>query len=136
MTTIAVTTLLLESRNGERRIIFASDTAMTRVSQNCANGHIDLGHVHRAYNRGSVAMRPSRRSNGQRGGRASLPVHHQTFRLSFRQREPNEHFRPHGAGLLGALRCEIGETFLAASSACAQRLDAMFCPIRADVARW
>src|SRR5713101_5061261 len=108
---------LLE-RNG-RRIIFAGDTAMTdSFAELRRHGEVDLAIMSiGAYNpwiRSHCTPEQAVEMADAAGARFIMPVHHQTFRLSFEPlREPIERFK---AGLRGgperiALR-EIGETFV------------------------
>ena len=111
---------LLESRNsGRRRIIFAGDTAFTdSFAELHALGTIDLAIMSiGAYNpwiRSHCTPEEAIEMANAAGGRFIMPVHHQTFRLSFEPiREPIERFE---AALSKtperiALR-EIGETFV------------------------
>ena len=108
---------LLE-RNG-RRIIFAGDTAMTDSFVELRQyGHIDVAIMSiGAYNpwiRSHCTPEQAIEMANAAGARFIMPVHHQTFRLSFEPlREPIERFE----AALGktperiALR-EIGETFV------------------------
>jgi len=111
---------LLESRNGgRRRIIFTGDTAMTDTfAELRPRGEIDLAIMPiGAYNpwiRAHCTPEQAIEMANAAGARFILPVHHQTFRLSFEPfREPIERFQ---AALSNtperiALR-EIGETFV------------------------
>jgi L-ascorbate metabolism protein UlaG (beta-lactamase superfamily) len=111
---------LIESRNrGRRRIIFAGDTAMT---ENFAalrrHGSIDVTIMSiGAYNpwiQSHCTPEQAVQMANDAGARFIVPVHHQTFRLSFEPfREPIERFE---AALSKtperiALR-EIGQTFV------------------------
>ena len=111
---------LLESRAGGRhRIIFAGDTAMTdSFAELRQYGHIDVAIMSiGAYNpwiRSHITPEQAIDMANAAGARFIMPVHHQTFRLSFEpMREPIERFE---AALSKtperiALR-EIGETFV------------------------
>jgi len=110
---------LLESRNGgRRRIIFAGDTAMTdNFAELRRHGDIDIAIMSiGAYNpwiRSHCTPEQAIEMANDAGAHFIMPVHHQTFRLSFEPvREPIERFQ---AALSKtperiALR-EIGETF-------------------------
>ena len=111
---------LLESRDGGRcRIIFAGDTAMTdSFTELRRYGHIDVAIMSiGAYNpwiRSHCTPEQAIEMANDAGARFIMPVHHQTYRLSFEpMREPIERFE---AALRKtperiALR-EIGETFV------------------------
>ena len=111
---------LLESRNsGRRRIIFTGDTAMTdSFAELRRQGEIDLAIMSiGAYNpwtRSHCTPEQAIEMANAAGARFIMPVHHQTFRLSFEPlREPIERFE---AALSKtpervALR-EVGETFV------------------------
>jgi L-ascorbate metabolism protein UlaG (beta-lactamase superfamily) len=111
---------LLESRDGgRRRIIFAADTAMTySFAELRRHGEIDVAIMSiGAYNpwiRSHSTPEQAIEMANAAGARFIVPVHHQTFRLSFEpMREPIERFE---AALSKtperiALR-EIGETFV------------------------
>jgi len=111
---------LLESRNGgRRRILFGGDTAMTDTFAKLQrHGEIDLAIMSiGAYNpwiRSHCTPEQAIEMSNAAGARFIMPVHHQTFRLSFEPlREPIERFE---AALKEtpqriALR-EIGETFI------------------------
>jgi L-ascorbate metabolism protein UlaG (beta-lactamase superfamily) len=111
---------LLESRErGRRRIIFAGDTAMTdSFTELRRYGSIDVAIMSiGAYNpwiRSHSTPEQAIEMANDAGARFIMPVHHQTFRLSFEAlREPIERFE---AALSKtperiALR-EIGETFV------------------------
>src|SRR6266540_750497 len=110
---------LLKSRNGgRRRIIFAGDTAMTdNFAELRRHGDIDIAIMSiGAYNpwiRSHCTPEQAIEMANDAGAHFIMPVHHQTFRLSFEPvREPIERFQ---AALSKtperiALR-EIGETF-------------------------
>jgi len=108
---------LLE-RNG-RRIIFAGDTAMTDSFVELRQyGHIDVAIMSiGAYNpwiRSHCTPEQAIEMANAAGARFIMPVHHQTFRLSFEPlREPIERFEAALAKTPEriALR-EIGETFV------------------------
>jgi len=108
---------LLE-RNG-RRIIFAADTAMTEsFAELRRHGAIDLAIMSiGAYNpwiRSHCTPEQAIEMADDAGVRFIMPVHHQTFRLSFEPfREPIERFEaaPAKTPERIALR-EIGETFV------------------------
>jgi L-ascorbate metabolism protein UlaG (beta-lactamase superfamily) len=108
---------LLE-RSG-RRIIFAGDTAMTdSFAELRGRGVIDLAIMSiGAYNpwiRSHCTPEQAIEMANAAGARFIMPVHHQTFRLSFEPlREPIQRFKAalHGAPERIAL-CEIGETFI------------------------
>ena len=110
---------LLESRDGGRRIIFAGDTAMTdSFAQLRQHGHIDVAIMSiGAYNpwiRSHCTPEQAIEMANAAGARFTMPVHHQTFRLSFEPlREPIERFEAALAKTPErvALR-EIGETFV------------------------
>jgi L-ascorbate metabolism protein UlaG (beta-lactamase superfamily) len=108
---------LLE-RNG-RRILFAGDTALTNsFAELRQDGRIDLAIMSiAAYNpwiRSHCTPEQAIEMANAAGAQFIMPVHHQTFRLSFEPlREPIERFK---AALKDtpariALR-EIGETFV------------------------
>ncbi len=111
---------LLEFRDGgRRRIIFAGDTAMTdSFAELRRYGSIDVAIMSiGAYNpwiRSHCTPEQAIEMANDAGARFIMPVHHQTFRLSFEpMREPIERFE---AALRKtperiALR-EIGETFV------------------------
>jgi L-ascorbate metabolism protein UlaG (beta-lactamase superfamily) len=111
---------LLESRGrGRRRIIFAGDTAITdSFAKLRSHGEIDVAIMSiGAYNpwvRSHCTPEQAIQMANAAGARFIMPVHHQTFRLSFEPlREPIERFQ---AALRDqperiALR-EIGETFV------------------------
>jgi len=111
---------LLESRErGRCRIIFTGDTAMTDSFAELGQyGHIDVAIMSiSAYNpwiRSHCTPEQAIEMANAAGARFIMPVHHQTFRLSFEpMREPIERFE---AALSKtseriALR-EIGETFV------------------------
>lgn len=111
---------LLESReSGRCRIIFAGDTAMTdSFAELRRYGHIDVAIMSiGAYNpwiQSHCTPEQAIEMATAAGARFIIPVHHQTFRLSFeRMREPIERFE---AALSKtpervALR-EIGQTFV------------------------
>src|SRR6266540_2290786 len=106
-------------QRNERRIIFAGDTAMTdNFAELRRHGEIDLAIMSiGAYNpwiRSHCTPEQAIEMANDAGARFIMPVHHQTFRLSFEPlREPIERFK----ALLSktperiALR-EIGETFV------------------------
>ncbi|MGA7274399.1 MAG: MBL fold metallo-hydrolase, partial [Candidatus Udaeobacter sp.] len=111
---------LLESRDGgRRRIIFSGDTAMTNsFAEIRRHGAIDIAIMSiGAYNpwiQSHCSPEQAVEMANAAGARFIVPVHHQTFRLSFEPfREPIERFET----ALGktperiALR-EIGETFV------------------------
>jgi L-ascorbate metabolism protein UlaG (beta-lactamase superfamily) len=111
---------LIERNN--RRILFAGDTAFTETFADLRrNGRIDLAILPiAAYNpwiRSHATPEQAVQMANDAGARFILPVHHQTFRLSFEPfREPIERFE---AALRNeperiALR-EIGETFVLSS---------------------
>ncbi len=109
---------LLE-RKGRRRIIFAGDTAMTdSFAELRRHGEVDLAIMSiGAYNpwiRSHCTPEQAVEMADAAGARFIMPVHHQTFRLSFEPlREPIERFqvalRDQPERI--ALR-EIGETFV------------------------
>jgi L-ascorbate metabolism protein UlaG (beta-lactamase superfamily) len=112
---------LLERKG--RRIIFAGDTAMTHSFTDLRrNGAIDIAIVPiGAYNpwiRAHCTPEQAIEMANSAGARFIVPIHHQTFRLSFEPlREPIERFK---AALSKtperiALR-EIGETFVLPST--------------------
>jgi L-ascorbate metabolism protein UlaG (beta-lactamase superfamily) len=105
-------------RNG-RRILFGGDTAMTNsFAELSQHGPVDLGIMSiGAYNpwiQSHCTPEQAIEMATAAGARFIMPVHHQTFRLSFEPvREPIERFQ---AALSNtperiALR-EIGETFV------------------------
>ena len=111
---------LLESRNGgRRRILFAGDTALTNsFAELGERGPVDIAIMSiGAYNpwiRSHCTPEQAIEMANAAGAQFIMPVHHQTFRLSFEpMREPIERFK-------AALRdqserialCEIGETFV------------------------
>ena len=108
---------LLE-RNG-RRILFAGDTALTNsFAELRERGRIDLAIMSiGAYNpwiRSHCTPEQAIEMANAAGAQFIMPVHHQTFRLSFEPfREPIERFKAalHGAPERIAL-CEIGQTFV------------------------
>jgi len=108
---------LLE-RNG-RRILFAGDTALTNsFAELRERGPIDLAIMSiGAYNpwiRSHCTPEQAIEMANAAGAQFIMPVHHQTFRLSFEPfREPIERFKAalHGAPERIAL-CEIGQTFV------------------------
>jgi L-ascorbate metabolism protein UlaG (beta-lactamase superfamily) len=108
---------LLE-RNG-RRILFAGDTALTNsFAELRERGAIDLAIMSiGAYNpwiRSHCTPEQAIEMANAGGAQFVMPVHHQTFRLSFEPlREPIQRFKAalHGAPERIAL-CEIGETFI------------------------
>src|SRR5881227_4450612 len=111
---------LLESRDGgSRRIIFAGDTAMTdSFAQLRRYGSIDVPIMSiGAYNpwiRSHCTPEQAIEMANAAGAQFIVPVHHQTFRLSFEPLwEPIERFK---AALRGAPErialCEIGQTFV------------------------
>jgi L-ascorbate metabolism protein UlaG (beta-lactamase superfamily) len=111
---------LLESRGrGRRRVIFTGDTAMTdSFAELRRRGEIDLAIMPiGAYNpwiRAHCTPEQAIEMANAAGARFILPVHHQTFRLSFEPlREPIERFQAalSAAPKRIALR-EIGETFV------------------------
>jgi L-ascorbate metabolism protein UlaG (beta-lactamase superfamily) len=111
---------LLESRNGgRRRVIFTGDTAMTdSFAELRRRGEIDLAIMPiGAYNpwiRAHCTPEQAIEMANAAGARFILPVHHQTFRLSFEPlREPIVRFQValSNAPERIALR-EIGETFV------------------------
>ena len=111
---------LIESRNrGRRRIIFAGDTAMTEnFAELRRHGAINVAIMSiGAYNpwiQSHCTPEQAVQMANDAGARFIVPVHHQTFRLSFEPfREPIERFQ---AALSKtreriALR-EIGQTFV------------------------
>ena len=111
---------LLESRNsGRRRIIFAGDTAFTdSFAELHALGTIDLAIMSiGAYNpwiRSHCTPEEAIEMANAAGGRFIMPVHHQTFRLSFEPiREPIERFEAALSKTPERIaRREIGETFV------------------------
>jgi L-ascorbate metabolism protein UlaG (beta-lactamase superfamily) len=111
---------LLESRSrGRRRLIFTGDTAMTdRFAELRRHGEIEVAIMPiGAYNpwiRAHCTPEQAIEMANAAGARFILPVHHQTFRLSFEPlREPIERFQAalSNAPERIALR-EIGETFV------------------------
>jgi L-ascorbate metabolism protein UlaG (beta-lactamase superfamily) len=108
---------LLERKG--RRIIFAGDTAMTdSFAELRRRGEIDLAIMSiGAYNpwiRSHCTPEQAVEMANAAGARFIMPVHHQTFRLSFEPlREPIERFQAALSNTPGriALR-EIGETFV------------------------
>ena len=111
---------LLESRDGgRRRIIFTGDTAMTdSFAELRQQGEIDLAIMPiGAYNpwiRAHCTPEQAIEMANAAGARFIMPVHHQTFRLSFEPlREPIERFETalRKTPERIALR-EIGETFV------------------------
>jgi len=111
---------LIECRGREsRRIIFAGDTAMTdSFAELRRHGAIDLAIMSiSAYNpwiRSHCTPEQAIEMANDAGARFIMPVHHQTFRLSFEPlREPIERFEAALAKTPEriALR-EIGETFV------------------------
>jgi L-ascorbate metabolism protein UlaG (beta-lactamase superfamily) len=108
---------LLE-RNG-RRVIFTGDTAMTdSFAELRRRGEIDLAIMPiGAYNpwiRAHCTPEQAIEMANAAGARFILPVHHQTFRLSFEPlREPIERFQAALSNALeGIALREIGETFV------------------------
>jgi len=111
---------LIESRNrGRRRIIFAGDTAMTEnFAELRRHGAIDVAIMSiGAYNpwiQSHCTPEQAVQMANAAGARFIVPVHHQTFRLSFEPfREPIERFETalRKTPERIALR-EIGETFV------------------------
>jgi L-ascorbate metabolism protein UlaG (beta-lactamase superfamily) len=108
----------LIERSG-RRIIFAGDTAMTENFAGLGrHGAIDVAIMSiGAYNpwiRSHCTPEQAIDMANAAGARFIMPVHHQTFRLSFEPlREPIERFEDalRGAAERIAL-CEIGQTFV------------------------
>ena len=108
----------LIQRNG-RRIIFAGDTAMTdSFAELRRHGPIDIAIMPiGAYNpwiRSHCSPEQAVEMASAAGARFVVPVHHQTFRLSFEPfREPIERFEAALSQMPEriALR-EIGETFV------------------------
>ena len=108
---------LLE-RNG-RRVLFAGDTALTNSFADLRkHAPIDLAIMSiGAYNpwiRSHCTPEQAIEMANAAGARFIMPVHHQTFRLSFEpSREPIQRFKAalHGAPERVAL-CEIGQTFV------------------------
>jgi len=108
----------LLDRNG-RRILFAGDTALTnRFAELRERGPLDLGIMSiGAYNpwiRSHCTPEQAIEMANAAGAQFIVPVHHQTFRLSFEPLwEPIERFK---AALRGAPErialCEIGQTFV------------------------
>src|SRR6266566_4664725 len=102
-----------------RRIIFAGDTAMTNTFAELRQyGDVDLAIMSiGAYNpwiRSHCTPEQAIEMANAAGARFIMPVHHQTFRLSFEPlREPIERFE---AALRGAPErialCEIGQKFV------------------------
>ena len=111
---------VMESRSrGRRRILFGGDTAMTNTfAELSQHGPVDLAIMSiGAYNpwiQSHCTPEQAIEMANSAGARFIMPVHHQTFRLSFEPfREPIERFQ---AALSStperiALR-EIGETFV------------------------
>jgi L-ascorbate metabolism protein UlaG (beta-lactamase superfamily) len=111
---------VMESRSrGRRRILFGGDTAMTNTfAELSQHGPVDLAIMSiGAYNpwiQSHCTPEQAIEMANAAGARFIMPVHHQTFRLSFEPfREPIERFQ---AALSNtperiALR-EIGETFV------------------------
>ena len=111
---------VMESRSrGRRRILFGGDTAMTNTfAELSKHGPVDLAIMSiGAYNpwiQSHCTPEQAIEMANSAGARFIMPVHHQTFRLSFEPfREPIERFQ---AALSStperiALR-EIGETFV------------------------
>ena len=107
----------LMERNG-RRILFAGDTALTNsFAELRKRGPLDLAIMSiGAYNpwvRSHCTPEQAIEMANAAGAQFIMPVHHQTFRLSFESpREPIERFK---VALRGAPErialCEIGETF-------------------------
>jgi len=107
----------LMERNG-RRILFAGDTALTNsFAELRERGPLDLAIMSiGAYNpwvRSHCTPEQAVEMANAAGAQFIMPVHHQTFRLSFESpREPIERFK---VALRGAPErialCEIGETF-------------------------
>ena len=110
---------LIESRNrGRRRIIFAGDTAMTDFAELRRYGAIDVAIMSiGAYNpwiQFHCTPEQAVQMANAAGARFIVPVHHQTFRLSFEGfREPIERFETALSKTPEriALR-EIGQTFV------------------------
>jgi L-ascorbate metabolism protein UlaG (beta-lactamase superfamily) len=111
---------LIESRSrGRQRILFGGDTAMTdSFAKLRHNGEIDLAIMSiGAYNpwiHSHCTPEQAVEMAGAAGAQFIMPVHHQTFRLSFEPlREPIERFQSalSNAPERIALR-EIGETFV------------------------
>jgi L-ascorbate metabolism protein UlaG (beta-lactamase superfamily) len=108
---------LIERNN--RRILFAGDTASTEIFADLRqHGRIDLAIFSiGAYNpwiRSHCTPEQAIEMANQAGAQFIMPVHHQTFRLSFEpMREPIERFEAalHNQPERIALR-EIGETFV------------------------
>jgi len=108
---------LLE-KNG-RRILFAGDTALTNsFAELGERGPLDLAIMSiGAYNpwiRSHCTPEQAIEMANAAGAQFIMPVHHQTFRLSFEPlREPIERFK---AALRGAPErialCEVGQTFV------------------------
>ena len=108
----------LLDRNG-RRILFAGDTALTnRFAELRERAPLDLGIMSiGAYNpwiRSHCTPEQAIEMANAAGAQFIVPVHHQTFRLSFEPLwEPIERFK---AALRGAPErialCEIGQTFV------------------------
>ncbi len=103
----------------DRRILFGGDTAFTETFTKLrAHGPIDLAIVSiAAYNpwiRSHANPEQAVQMANDAGARFIMPIHHQTFRLSFEPyREPIERFEAalHNQSERVALR-EIGETFV------------------------
>ena len=111
---------LLESRGrGRRRVIFTGDTAMTdSFAELRRHGEIDLAIMPiGAYNpwiHAHCTPEQAIEMANAAGARFILPVHHQTFRLSFEpSREPIERFQAALSNTPKRIaRREIGETFV------------------------
>ena len=133
----------LIERNG-RQIIFAGDTAMTETFTKLRGaGPIDIAIMSiGAYDpwiQSHSTPEQAIEMADAAGARFIVPVHHQTFRLSFEPfREPIERFETalQQTPERIALR-EIGETFVLPSwrRLCQAPADAIFCPLFADVAQ-
>ena len=111
---------VMESRSrGRRRILFGGDTAMTNTfAELSQHGPVDLAIMSiGAYNpwiQSHCTPEQAIEMANSAGARFIMPVHHQTFRLSFEPfREPIERFQAalSNAPERIALR-EIGETFV------------------------
>jgi L-ascorbate metabolism protein UlaG (beta-lactamase superfamily) len=108
----------LIERNG-RRILFTGDTALTNgFAELRERGRVDLAIMSiGAYNpwiHSHCTPEQAVKMANAAGAQFIMPVHHQTFRLSFEPlREPIERFKGalHGAPERIAL-CEIGQTFV------------------------